>query len=125
MLHEVYNFNQVLLGIRRLAPKRLDPAEARWLDMALQEELDELRASNSIEEDVDALIDLIYFAIGGLVRLGLSELQARKAFLAIHRVNMMKKAGVKPTRPQNGDVADAIKPDGLSDPLASLREILK
>lgn len=125
MLHDVYYFNRFVLGIERTAPKRLAAPESGWLDMALREEVDELLASKSLEEDIDALIDLIYFAIGGLYRLGVSEDQAMKAFQIVHEVNMMKKAGVKPTRPQNGQVADAIKPDDLPDPLVEIRRMFQ
>lgn len=125
MLSDVYFFNKSILGINRPAPARLSEDEAGWLLMALREEVTELQDSKTLEEDVDALIDLIYFAIGGLCRLGLTKDQAKEAFKAVHRVNVMKKAGVKPSRPQNGSVADAVKPDDLPDPLVKIRRILE
>lgn len=124
MINDVYYFNGTVLGIAPKVVGRLPLAERTWLQAALLEEVAEFKASTSLEEDVDAIIDLIYFAIGGLYRLGLTEQQAMMAFMAVHDVNCQKKLGVKPTRPNDGSVADAIKPDDLPDPLVKIREIL-
>lgn len=124
MIRDVYYFNETVLGIAPKVVGRLPLAERAWLQAALYEEVTELKASTSLEEDVDAIIDLIYFAIGGLYRLGLTEQQAMMAFMAVHDVNCRKKLGVKPTRPNDGSVADAIKPADLPDPLVKIREIM-
>jgi predicted HAD superfamily Cof-like phosphohydrolase len=42
---------------------------------------------------IDGLMDLIYFAVGGLHRLGLSDTEMTRCFEAVHLANMTKKKG--------------------------------
>ena len=59
---------------------------------AMQEELDEYIFSTKDEEKVDALIDLIIFAMGTIERLGYLDI-FEDAFEAIMKSNMTKKVG--------------------------------
>lgn len=124
MIDEVVYFNREVLGISPRYPDKLVNAEKQWLLQALQEEVEELRDAGSVAESVDALIDLIYFALGGLYRHGLLEDDIRGCFTAVHSANLMKKRGVKASRPQDGSVADAVKPEGWKDPVHTIQEIL-
>lgn len=56
---------------------------ARWL----QEEVDEFRAAETLEGQADAMIDLMYFALGTLVEMGL---EASPFFKIVHEANMGK-----------------------------------
>lgn len=125
MIPQVYTFNREVLGLDdRQEVLPLDLPERDWLAAALREEIEELLEARNLAEEVDALIDLCYFAIGGMVRLGLTEMQATSCFEAVHNANMTKKIGVKETRPNDGSVADAVKDESFQDPTYLIKEIL-
>lgn len=106
------------------APGQIDPSTKEWLIKALEEELQEFREANTPEDSVDALIDLIIFACGGLYRAGLTPDQAKACFTAVSDANDAKKAGVKQNRAVEG-VADAVKPTGWVDPKNTIALLLK
>lgn len=124
MFKEVYKFNEEVLKIDRPTVFPLGSQEHQWLIGALKEEIQELEDSKSLEEEIDALLDLCYFAIGGLKRMGLSVDQAEECFLAIHRANMTKAKGVKSTRENDGSVADAVKDESFKDPVEKIKNII-
>ena len=125
MINEIYEFNRAVLGADpRQMVLTLDLPEQEWLVAALKEEIQEFEDSQSDAEKVDALIDLCYFAIGGLVKLGLDEDQAQDCFDAVHRANMTKKPGIKDTRPNDGSIVDAIKDENFQDPTNVIEEII-
>jgi predicted HAD superfamily Cof-like phosphohydrolase len=125
MINEIYEFNRVVLGANpRQMTLSLDLPEQEWLLAALKEEIQEFEDSQSVAGKVDALIDLCYFAVGGLVKLGLDEDQAQDCFDAVHRANMTKKPGIKDTRPNDGSVIDAIKDENFQDPTDAIEEII-
>ena len=125
MINEIYEFNRVVIGANpRQMTFSLDLPEQEWLLAALKEEIQEFEDSQSVAGKVDALIDLCYFAVGGLVKLGLDEDQAQDCFDAVHRANMTKKPGIKDTRPNDGSVIDAIKDENFQDPTDAIEEII-
>lgn len=56
---------------------------ARWLT----EEINEFAGANSIEDQADALMDLIYFALGAFVEMGVPP---QKIFELVHEANLAK-----------------------------------
>ena len=74
-------------------------------------------------DQVDALVDTVIFALGGLARLGLTEEQAEACFNAVMDANFEKKRGTKESRAVEG-VADAIKPEGWVGPEQRIKAIL-
>jgi hypothetical protein len=127
MIKEIYTFNTELLGVKTGTVKTLDKPEFDWLLGAFFEEIEELRQAferNQTVEAVDALFDLSYFAVGALVRMGLTQSQMEECFNAIHQSNMAKKSGVKETRPQDGSIADAVKPTDWQAPEEKMKAIL-
>lgn len=124
MLNRVYDFNAHVVGLppRLLMP--LDPNEKQWLVGVLKEEAEELSEAQTPVDMVDALVDSIIFAMGGLYRLGLSEKQALDCFHAVMDANFEKKAGQKPGRVVEG-VQDAVKSEGWVGPEQRIEEILK
>jgi hypothetical protein len=129
VIESVCAFNRDLLGINRLdtGPALLPEEEARWLCRALTEEVEEFREAHNAEQlthSVDALIDLMYFTIGGLWRMGIEPRLIEDCFEAIHQANMTKRRGQKPSRPTDGTVADAIKPAEWVDPIKVLEPLL-
>jgi len=127
MIKEIYDFNTKLLGVKTGQLALLTANERNWLLTALHEEIEEfLEATEkqSLVDCIDSLLDLTYFAIGGCVRLGLTAEQIQDCFNAIHKANMLKKQGIKASRPQDGTVADAIKPEGWEAPEKAIKKIL-
>ena len=84
--------------------------------LMLNEELHEtMQAVNTdnAEEIVDGLIDICVFAIGTL---NVLEVDADKAWDAIHSANMAKEPGVKAGRPNPFGMPDLLKPEGWKGP---------
>lgn len=83
----------------------------------MQEEIQEFLASQSLDEQADAMIDLIYLALGTLVEMGV---RPEELFHIVHEANMSKLwADGKPHyRETDGKV---IKPPSWQDPAPLLR----
>jgi len=80
------------------------------------EEMQEAFAAGDPEEFVDALIDMMVFAIGTLEVFGVD---ANKAWSEVHRANMDKTPGVKESRPNPLGLPDLIKNPGWQGPVHS------
>ena len=123
--HLVEKFNHELVGVpKREFKTRLDIDEYDWLREVLSEEMGEFIGSYYSDDfigQVDALIDLIYFAMGGLTRLGVTADEAEAVFYAVHEKNMLKKAGSK----GRGSELDATKPESWEGPEAEIKRILE
>jgi predicted HAD superfamily Cof-like phosphohydrolase len=87
-------------------PEMLTQADLEQRTEYLDEEVGEFYESDSGEEAVDALIDLIYFAVGTLLRMGVDP---RPAWDEVHRANMDKE-------PKAGEHKHSIKPEGWRPP---------
>lgn len=120
----VFKFNHMIGAGKSETPGQIDPPTKEWLTKALEEELQEFREASTPEDSVDALIDLIIFACGGLYRAGLTPDQAKACFTAVLDANDAKKGGVKQNRAVAG-VADAVKPVGWVDPKNTIALLLK
>jgi predicted HAD superfamily Cof-like phosphohydrolase len=81
---------------------------ASWIE----EEAQELREATTVAEQADAFIDVIYFALGGLVNLGVKP---GPLWDIVQQANMAKlwPDGRPRHRPGDGKV---VKPDGWEDP---------
>lgn len=126
MFDAVEEFNRLVVKVpeREIGP--LSPGEAEWLLNALNEEQGELQDAHNegdVVGQVDALIDTIYFAMGGLTRLGLTHEQSKKCFDLVHSKNMTKAGGVKAEREVKAEL-DAYKPEGWEAPEEGIKEIL-
>lgn len=97
-------------------PTRLTPERKEWFRRALQEELDEFVEADNLADEVDAVIDLIYFAAGRLFEMGLD---GGAHFREVHACNVLKKKGRLEKRSHGlGDAAgiDATKPEDWTPP---------
>ena len=83
----VREFHQAFDHPAATQPGMLEAQRVRNRASWLQEEVDEFIRSTSLEEQVDAIIDLIYFALGTMVELGVD---ATPVFHLVHRANMTK-----------------------------------
>lgn len=66
-----------------------------------------------VEEIIDGLIDLCVVAIGTLDLMGVDPYVA---WNRVHRANMSKEVGIKPSRPNPLGLPDLIKPEGWEAP---------
>ena len=100
-------------------PTRLSDEERSFRIIAMQEELDEFIASESLVDEYDALLDLIVFAMGTLERMGLPFYSGFKEVMAC---NMSKSLGGNAKR---GDFQlDLVKPADFVGPEKKLEAII-
>ena len=119
-------FNSVVLNVFDRPKALLNSAELGYAQKAIAEEAGEFQDAHESQNfigAVDAVIDLLYFGIGFLIRMGLSEDEINRCFQAVHNANMAKKAGVVPKRSTEG-VVDATKPEDWVSPEEAIAEIL-
>jgi predicted HAD superfamily Cof-like phosphohydrolase len=81
---------------------------ASWLI----EEIEEFQKAKTIEDQADAMIDTIYFALGTLVEMGV---QPDELFQIVHRANMSKLWDDGKPRYRSSD-GKVIKPPTWEDP---------
>ena len=121
MFEDVTDFQElVLLAQKPDVPRLLDREAMEHLVNCMLEEVNELieaYESHDLAGAVDALVDLIYFTLGGAYKMGAPFDEAWKI---VHRANMTKKRGMT----KRGKEDDATKPDGWTDPKIQLKELL-
>jgi predicted HAD superfamily Cof-like phosphohydrolase len=101
-------------------PCLLPPMEERFRVKCLQEEVKEFEEAKTIKDKLDALIDLIYFAIGTAHRMGCLNLRDGitlfvTAWKRVHDKNMMKQLSSKDAPSKRGpefNGHDIVKPEG-------------
>jgi predicted HAD superfamily Cof-like phosphohydrolase len=124
IIDRIFRFNLDLIGVQpHPAPAPFLSKDHEWTVLAIHEEGDELETATTTVDQVDALVDVCVFAIGGLCKLGLTEVQVEACFNAVMDANFKKKAGANPNRPVEG-VKDGYKPEGWVPPEAAIEEIL-
>ncbi|QGR00171.1 hypothetical protein EHS13_20010 [Paenibacillus psychroresistens] len=82
------------------------------------EELTEFAAAHTIEDQVDALIDLLYFTIGTFTIMGVKP---EAIFDIVHAANMGKVTDGKVTRNEQGKI---LKPEGWKERFAPEPKII-
>lgn len=125
---KVEDFNMGIIGIDRTSsPGPIeDQEELGFFVGTLHEEIEEFETAcreSDFVGQIDALQDLIYFAAGGMVRMGIKAKVSNKIFSAIHDANMTKKKGKK-QRDNGSHELDAIKPEGWVSPEERIATIL-
>jgi predicted HAD superfamily Cof-like phosphohydrolase len=88
-------------------------SRAKWMN----EEVAEFLIADNIYEQADAMIDLMYFALGTMVEMGL---EADELFSIVQQANMAKlwPDGKPHYNPKDGKV---IKPEGWEDPAPKIK----
>ena len=113
MTCEVDRFHRHVIDLPIVDPPGpLPPDRAAFRASFLEEELGEYRdalASQDLPGQIDALVDLVYVAIGALLEMGIDPLEA---FRPVQEANMMKVRG----ETRRGHGYDAQKPDGWKPP---------
>lgn len=123
MVDDVYKFNKEIIKTEECkTSKVLNRERLLFALTAMYEELHEFTVannSNNIGEALDAMIDLIYFALGRCYEMGISKEQFYSCWKIVQEKNMQKTLGKK----NRGTDVDAIKPEGWE--AANLNEVLK
>lgn len=113
--HEKFNHpvsnKPVMLNFDRMATR------VSWM----LSEIQELKKAETIHDQADALIDLMYFAVGTFVEMGVYP---EKLFNIVHDANMKKlwPDGKPHYRPEDGKV---IKPEGWQAPDEAMKKEIK
>jgi len=116
MLSKVYEFNREIRGeTQPEKPQQMTIQQHHARAVFMSEECLEFAEATTPEGELDALIDIVYFAMGGMFEMGLSEDQVNDAFEKVHKANMQKVAGAK-LRAAGIEVTDASKPDSWVEP---------
>lgn len=123
MIKDVFKFNREIIGIEQpTKPQVLNKERLLFALTAMYEELHEFTLANNqnnVGETLDALIDLIYFALGRVYEMGISEESFKACWFLVQQKNMQKKKGIK----NRGTDIDATKPEGWI--AADLNEVIK
>lgn len=125
MFKMVEDFNKNIIGVNRELGPIQDETEYKWGINAIHEELSEwqqAREDGDFIGEIDAVMDIIYFSMGFLTRMGIPHEQSKSIFEAIHRANMEKKLGTK-NRVFTHSL-DAIKPNNWVPPEERIANIL-
>lgn len=110
---DVYRFHQRFGLPRPLEVVELEESLARFRDAFLEEELIEhqkAREEGDAAKELDALVDLVYVALGYAVMRGFDF---DEAWNRVHAANMRKVSGVPSARHATADV---VKPPGWTPP---------
>lgn len=82
----------------------------------MQEEVEEFLEAEDVVDQADAMIDLIYFALGTLVEMGVKP---EPLFRIVHEANMKK---LWPDgKPHYNEDGKTVKPPGWTDPYPALQ----
>lgn len=116
MLAKVEQFNLEVCALPiPTEPSIMDEQRLEWANTAMQEELTEFNGAceaGDVLEAADALIDLVYFALGRLIEMGVP---ATAVMDEVQRANMGKRRGELSKRPGSKG-HDAVKPEGWTPP---------
>lgn len=114
---QVSEFNKTIIGYEQPLKVEKLPADVKELSLIqLREEIDELEESTTATDEIDALLDLMYFANGALYKMGVTPPVFGAASTIVHEANMTKAAGKKASRGYSGSAVDAVKPADFVPP---------
>lgn len=99
-------------------PRILDGTEKSRRIAWLMEEIAELESADTVEDQADAIVDLIYFALGYLVEMGVPPSGVWKA---VQKANMAK---LWPDGVHTNAIGKVIKPEGWKGPEEDIRKYI-
>lgn len=110
LVESVYEFQVLVLGNDFPdKPKMMKGEKLEQTLVKLNEEIKEFEEAEKLSDQADALVDLIYFALGALHQCGV---ETERVWSAVHHANMTKKRGMT----KRGFEDDAAKPDNWKAP---------
>jgi len=101
-------------------PRMLTEDRVRAREDWMREEVQEFVEAKDLCEQADAMIDLIYFALGTLVEMGV---EPDELFEIVHNANMAKKW--PDGKVHRNEMSKVIKPSTWEDPEPKLKAALK
>lgn len=126
MIRDIFQFNRDVLKLPAPSePRLLDEKTLKISVKCLREEVEELETAHEVIDyvgAVDAVLDNIYFAVGILYKLGLTEDQVDRCMETVHSCNMRKKLGINAKR--DTGAADAVKPSDWEGPEERIARII-
>ena len=102
------------------APVLLTEERAKFRAGFMLEEIREFTESQNIYDQADAMIDLIYFALGTLVEMGVKP---KNIFDIVHDANMSKIWEDGKVRYREGD-GKVLKPPSWEDPFPKIKQVI-
>lgn len=99
--------------------KNIDPEMLNFRYQFLVEECDEFFtavAENDPAGALDAMIDLVYVAMGNAILMGVTPQLWQRAWDEVQRANMNKVRAEKPEDSKRGTTYDVVKPPGWTPP---------
>jgi len=103
----------------RETPGLLSQERAQRRCAWMREEIEEFLEAQDVSDQADAMIDLIYFALGTMVEMGVKP---QELFEIVHRANMDKL--FPDGKPHYNACSKVIKPDTWRDPKPLLDEAI-
>jgi predicted HAD superfamily Cof-like phosphohydrolase len=110
LFKQVLEFHEKFAFANFLGPNHLSVRERRIRVGMMLEELKEYVTAATLEDELDALVDLVVFALGTAVRHGFTRFD--EAFERVMRANMQKERGESGDR----DEFEFLKPEGWKAP---------
>jgi predicted HAD superfamily Cof-like phosphohydrolase len=95
------------------APRKLDPEEKAFRVTCLEEEVAEYEEAETLEDELDAIIDLMVFAFGTLERQGFPFIAP---FREVMMANLRKELAGRASKSKRDFSIDLVKPDGWTAP---------
>lgn len=104
LIRDVRDFQKEVLGNEFPQKPKLIEGDLRMQTIVrLDEEMIEFQEAETINDQADALVDLIYFSLGAMHQAGIDT---QRVWDAVQEANMSKQKGVT----KRGDDNDAAKP---------------
>lgn len=116
MVQDLRNFHAKFGHPRPKSPQELTPELSDFRIKFLQEELDEYKEAvknNNLEKQFDALLDLVYVAIGTA---DLHGFPWEEGWAEVQLSNMAKERATSANQSKRGSSFDVIKPPGWKGP---------
>lgn len=100
-------------------PRMLDEKTSSFRAGFIEEELDEYILADTMEDKFDALIDLVYVALGTAY---LHGFDFEKGWKRVQEANMKKVRATQADQSKRGSTSDVVKPEGWEAP--DLRDLV-
>ncbi len=91
-------------------PRKMTSGEKKFIIRMIQDEVEELQVAESLEDEVDALVDIIYYIIDRSIKNGID---LDPIFDIVHQANMKKVVNGQIKRRQDGKI---LKPENWEPP---------
>ena len=117
---KVKEFHEVFAIPVSGTPVKLTEQRAKFRAGFMLEEIEEFTESDNIYDQADAMIDLIYFALGTLVEMGVKP---KEIFDIVQNANMSKIWDDGKPRYRDGD-GKVLKPPSWEDPFPKIKQAI-